>query len=70
MLDAFIIEEIRRREQEAERRREREQPHQELPVPIRREAPRRHDEEEHPDSDRGVVIIDYTVKYAALPQYL
>lgn len=59
MLDAFIIEEIRRREQEAERRREQNRPRQELPVP-QRTPPAREREEDEP-SDRGVVIIDYSI---------
>lgn len=57
MLDAFIIDEIRRREQEAERRREEDRPRQELPVPQR---PPIHEDE--PPSDRGVVIIDYSIE--------
>lgn len=57
MLDAYVIEEIKRRE----RRRERDdRPHLDLPLPPP-EAPARdigHDED-HGD-DRGVVIIDYS----------
>jgi hypothetical protein len=62
MLDAFIIEEIRRREQESEERRDQQRPRQELPLPQR--PPSRRDEDE-PASDRGVTIIDYSVDYAA-----
>ncbi len=55
MLDAFIIEEIKRREEERENRR----PRLELPIP--EPAPHRQndrrDEDETPQ--RGVVIIDY-----------
>jgi hypothetical protein len=58
MLDAFIIEEIRRREQEAERRRDQQRPRQELPLP--QQPPNRHEDEE-PSPDRGVTIIDYSV---------
>jgi hypothetical protein len=58
MLDAFIIEEIRRREQEAERRRDEQRPRPELPIP---QHPPSRKEEEEPSNDRGVTIIDYTV---------
>lgn len=60
MLDAFIIEEIKRRERM--RRQERERPVAELPLPnpdeIRR---RRSDEEEEKKPPRGVVIMDMSV---------
>lgn len=56
MLDAFIIEKIKRREDE--RRREEQRPAIQIPlpqpVPSRREPPPA-DEEESP---RGVIIID------------
>ena len=57
MLDAFIIEEIRRREQEQESQR----PRLDLPLPDNRPARQndRRDEDESPQ--RGVVIIDYSV---------
>jgi hypothetical protein len=58
MLDAFIIEEIRRREREQEQRRDRDRPRQELPLPQRTPAS---DEDEGGTDERGVVIIDYTV---------
>ena len=58
MLDAFIIDEIRRREQEAERRRDEHRPRQELPIPS--QEPVRPDDDE-PASDRGVTIIDYSI---------
>lgn len=64
MLDAFIIEEIKRREREAERRRDQNRPRQEIPIPDRRDAPRRQNDEDAPESDRGVIIVDYTVNYA------
>ena len=55
MLDAFIIEEIRRREQEQENQRPR------LDIPLPEPRPQRQndraDEEEPP---RGVIIIDYS----------
>ena len=59
MLDAFIIEEIKRREADREKA-ERQRPKLEIP---RREHPD-HDEDEssseesRPKSDRGVVVID------------
>lgn len=56
MLDAFIIEEIKRREDE-ERRRDEGRPR--LEIPIEPERPLVPSGEEKPD--RGVVIIDYSV---------
>ena len=56
MLDAFIIEEIKRRERVRE---ERERPVAELPLPAPDERRRRHtdsDDDEKPP--RGVIIID------------
>lgn len=63
MLDAFIIEEIKRREQERERQRDGQRPRQELPVqpPQRRER-----DQDEPSEDRGVVIIDYTINSYAV----
>jgi hypothetical protein len=58
MLDAFIIDEIRRREQEAERRRDEQRPRKELPLPQRIPV---NPEDEEPSSDRGVTIIDYSI---------
>ncbi|HWE25697.1 MAG TPA: hypothetical protein VG496_17295 [Myxococcales bacterium] len=61
MLDAFIIEEIRRREQERESHRPRPQ----LPVPEPSRPAQQneqHDEDDVPQ--RGVVIIDYTIPAA------
>jgi len=55
MLDPWIIEKIRRREEE--RARDQERNHAELPV----DAPQHHEAEQgqqDTDSDRGVVIID------------
>jgi hypothetical protein len=53
MLDAFIIEEIRRRERRPEHE---ERPAVELPLP----SPPSHADEKPARPDRGVVIIDYT----------
>jgi hypothetical protein len=56
MLDAYVIEEIRRREQDKGRD---ERPAAELPVPG--PVPPPPDEgRERDESDRGVVIIDYS----------
>lgn len=57
MLDAFIIEEMRRKErEEAERRIERERPMLEIPVP---ELPLQKPLEEEDESpQRGVIVID------------
>lgn len=59
MLDAFIIEEIRRREQERDDRRPRlELPLSEYPEPHHR----KNDRAEHEEApQRGVIIIDYSV---------
>jgi hypothetical protein len=57
MLDAYVIEEIKRRDRDQGRD---ERPSVELPVPsgpVR--APERSDEDRDGDRDRGVVIIDY-----------
>lgn len=59
MLDAFIIEELRRREERE--RSDRERPVLELPIDRGDdsiEPPRREDKNGDPDHDRGVVIID------------
>jgi len=58
MLDAFIIEEIKRREREEERRRDDERPRIEIPV-APEEPVRPSGEQDKPD--RGVMIIDYSV---------
>jgi hypothetical protein len=58
MLDAFIIEELKRKEEE--RHRETGQPQPELPVPGHDEGPVRQSDDDKPH--RGVVIIDYTVQ--------
>jgi hypothetical protein len=57
MLDSFIIEELRRREEE--RRRELERPRLELPLHPERD-PRAEDRDRDRDeeSSRGVVVID------------
>jgi hypothetical protein len=61
MLPPFIIDQIRRREEQERRRIERDRPRVELPVDAYRPAPpqpKRDDEDEQDDPDRGVVIVD------------
>lgn len=57
MLDAFIIEEIKRRERSRDRE-ERERPMAELPLPQPDERPTRRSETEDDKPPRGVVVID------------
>jgi len=58
MLDAFIIEESRRREQE----RESHGPRPQLPIPEPNRPAQKNDTHEEDDApQRGVVIIDYTI---------
>jgi hypothetical protein len=57
MLDAYVIEEIKRRERQRERD---DRPAVELPVPSRPDPGPRHEEDDPRGDDRGVVIIDYT----------
>jgi hypothetical protein len=59
MLDAFIIEELKRRER---LRQEKERPAAELPVPGGDDAPeRKSDTQDEPEPSRGVVVIDLQV---------
>jgi hypothetical protein len=59
MLPPFIIEQIRRREEEERCRREQlDQPRLELPLDDRRPVPARPPREEREPSERGVVILD------------
>ena len=56
MLDAFIIEELKRRERA---RQERERPMAELPIPAADERPRRSEPKEKDEEPAGgVVVID------------
>ena len=59
MLDAFIIEEIKRRERIRQEHDQR--PVVELPLPRPEENPRRRTDEEDEKPPRGVVIIDLAV---------
>jgi hypothetical protein len=62
MLPPFIIDQIRRREEDERRRSELDRPRLELPVDLYRPAPdqkRERDEREEEDpQDRGVIILD------------
>ena len=55
MLDAFIIEEIKRRER---RREDHNRPVVELPLPAPEDRPRRRTETDDEKPQRGVVVID------------
>jgi hypothetical protein len=55
MLPPFIIDQIRRREEDERRRREVEQPRLDLPIDVYHPAPEPTDDDE---GDRGVVIVD------------
>lgn len=59
MLDAYVIEEIKRRERGKERD---ERPALEIPLPPAPSPDRDHDDDrsDDRDRDRGVVIIDYS----------
>ena len=57
MLDAFIIEEIKRRERE---KGADDRPVVELPLPQPPQPAQHDDESPRDDRDRGVVIIDYS----------
>jgi hypothetical protein len=55
MLPPFIIDQIRRREEEERRRQELEQPRLELPDHVYEPSPERPQEDE---SERGVIILE------------
>jgi len=56
MLPPFIIDQIRRREEEESRRQEHIQPRLELPIDIYQPAPEPGSDER--DTERGVIILD------------
>lgn len=58
MLDAFIIEEIKRREQDRQRRQDSERPSIQIPLPEPSRIPQQSEEEK---PQRGVIIIDLSV---------
>jgi len=55
VLPPFIIDQIRRREEEERRRHEFEQPRLELPEEAKRQVPERREDD---GAERGVVILD------------
>lgn len=57
MLDAFIIEELKRRERERDRR-DSERPSVHVPLPEPGRIPQQSEEDK---PSRGVIIIDYSV---------
>jgi hypothetical protein len=57
MLDAFIIEEIKKREREQDSQR----PRIELPLPEPRPQRQNEGREDDEQPERGVIIIDYSV---------
>ena len=59
MLDAFIIEEIKRQEEARRREQERERSRPSLPIPDHRPPASREGPAEK--RDRGVVIVDFSV---------
>jgi len=65
MLDAFIIEEIKRRDREQTAD---DRPVVQLPIPQPAPEPAHHDDESPRDPDRdrgGVIIIDYSARLPA-----
>ena len=58
MLPPFIIEQIRKREEEEEAARNERRPALELPIPMPRRPPKEVEEVAEDERDRGVVIID------------
>ena len=58
MLPPFIIEQIRRREDEESRRQEYDRPRLELPVDVYQPAPKPRTDEREPEGERGVIILD------------
>ena len=60
MLDAFIIEEIKKREQDQENRR----PRIDLPLPEPTPQRQNDNRDDGEEPERGVIIIDYSVPAA------
>lgn len=58
MLPPFIIEQIRKREEEERRSRHRDQPRLEIPADVHRPAPPREKDEDSEPQERGIVIMD------------
>ncbi|MEB2311473.1 MAG: hypothetical protein OZ921_13370 [Sorangiineae bacterium] len=58
MLPPFIIDQIRRREEEERARRDAEQPRLELPIDSHRPERHEHHEEKDDEPERGVIILE------------
>ncbi len=58
MLPPFIIEQIRKREEEARRSRQQDQPRLDIPLDVHRPTLPREDDDESESPDRGIVILD------------
>ena len=58
MLPPFIIEQIRKREQEERARHDEQQPRLELPLPAPRSPSDRPEKPETPVEERGVIILE------------
>jgi hypothetical protein len=58
MLPPFIIEQIRKREEEARRSHQQDQPRLDIPLDIHRPTLPRDGDEEADSPDRGIVIVD------------
>jgi hypothetical protein len=58
VLPPFIIEQIRQREERERAHQQERQPQLELPLHPRQQKPHRSFEDDEPDPDRGVVIVD------------
>jgi hypothetical protein len=59
MLPPFIIDQIRRREEDVQRRQELDRPRLELPLDVHHPAPeQRRDDGEEDLPNRGVIILD------------
>ncbi|MEO8796262.1 MAG: hypothetical protein ABI551_00120 [Polyangiaceae bacterium] len=58
MLPPFIIEQIRKREQEERARYDQEQPRLELPLPHHRSPSDRPEKPKMPEEERGVIILE------------
>ncbi|MFO7156705.1 MAG: hypothetical protein DIU72_008830 [Pseudomonadota bacterium] len=58
MLDAFIIDQLQKERERAERIREDERPRLEIPLPVPEYPVRKPREEEKKAPERGVIVID------------
>jgi hypothetical protein len=58
MLPPFIIEQIRKREEDERRRHGRDQPRLELPLDVHRPAAPREEKNDSEVTERGVIILD------------